>query len=126
MTTPLDLEAIEAAARAPMTFDRPKIHCTHDEERGHAPWCFACDVADRAIEANEILPSTNSEHIATLRASIPTPDPAAFVAAVDAYGQWCGTIGSSLATGGTARFLADCERERDAARAALLKLGGVR
>ena len=48
MTTPLDLEAIEAAARAPMTFDRPKIHCTHDEERGHAPWCFACDVADRA------------------------------------------------------------------------------
>ena len=86
----------------------------------------ACDVADRAIEANEILPSTNSEHIATLRASIPTPDPAAFVAAVDAYGQWCGTIGSSLATGGTARFLADCERERDAARAALLKLGGVR
>ena len=48
MTTLLDLEAIEAAARAPMTFDRPKIHCTHDEERGHAPWCFACDVADRA------------------------------------------------------------------------------
>lgn len=48
MTTPLDLEAIEAAARAPMSFDRPKINCTHDEERGHAPWCFACDVADRA------------------------------------------------------------------------------
>ncbi len=48
MTTPLDLEAIEAAARAPMTFDRPKIHCAHDEERGHATWCFACDVADRA------------------------------------------------------------------------------
>mgnify|MGYP003430903695 FL=1 len=48
MTAPLDLEAIEAAARAPMMFDRPKIHCAHDEERGHAPWCFACDVADRA------------------------------------------------------------------------------
>lgn len=48
MTAPLDLEAIEAAARAPMSFDRPKINCTHDEERGHAPWCFACDVADRA------------------------------------------------------------------------------
>jgi hypothetical protein len=46
--TTLDLDAIEAAARAPMTFERPKIHCTHDEERGHAPWCFACDVADRA------------------------------------------------------------------------------
>ena len=82
-----------------------------------------------------------------LRASIPTPDPAAdpmgdpslgvgdpcvdpraaaFVDALDAYGQWCGTIGASLATGGTARFLADCERERDTYRAALLKLGGAR
>lgn len=65
-------------------------------------------------------------YIAALRASIPTPGPAAFVAAVDAYGQWCGTIGASLATGGTPRFLADCERERDTYRAALLALGGVR
>lgn len=43
-----ELDAIEAAARAPMSFDRPKINCTHDEERGHAPWCFACEQADRA------------------------------------------------------------------------------
>lgn len=46
--TPEELDAIEAAARAPMSFDRPKINCTHDEERGHAPWCFACEQADRA------------------------------------------------------------------------------
>jgi len=43
-----ELKAIEAAAMAPMSFDRPPIHCTHDEARGHAPWCHACDVADRA------------------------------------------------------------------------------
>ena len=40
--TPEELNAIEVCARR-RRIDVPMPVCTHDEERGHAPWCHDCD-----------------------------------------------------------------------------------
>lgn len=81
----------------------------------------ACDVADRAIgdlRNDERRVLRDGERIARLRASIPAPDPAAFVAAVDAYGR--AERDCNVSRGGKATEI------RNAARAALLALGGGR
>jgi len=76
----------------------------------------ACDVAT-ALDNVAGYDGRNAK-IKALRSAIPTPDPAAFVAAVDAYGK--AERDCNVGRGGKATEI------RDDARAALLALGGVR
>lgn len=54
--TPEELDAIEARTRH-RRIDVPMPRCTHDEERGHAPWCHDCD-----RERQERIGSTFETH----------------------------------------------------------------
>jgi len=65
-------------------------------------------------------------YVADLRSAIPAPDPAAFVAAVDAYGEAARRYGVTAGNGEPWERLCADKEKADAARAALLALGGVR
>ncbi len=88
----------------------------------------ACDALDHAHECSSVLDDDGQRtgcdcFLGALRASIPTPDPAAFVEAVDEFGDACYELGD--ADHDDTR-LASIRDRRYAARAALLALGGVR
>jgi len=87
----------------------------------------ACDVADGLLWSAPMEAKVSGiARVNALRAAIPAPDPAAFVAAVDAYGEAARRYGVTAGNGEPWERLCADKEKADAARAALLALGGVR
>ena len=113
-----------AGMRAP--FDRAEVHLIRPG--GLTPHEARVEADEevrrlRAEAARLAAVATEACDVAALRAAIPTPDRAAVVAAVNAYGEAARLHGVTAGNGAWDRLCADKEKA-DAARAALLALIG--